>query len=154
MDTLLIIAERRHEMKKSRSCRRKSQPRKRLRSPKITTKDADLPTDLEIGLDETMIMGLCCQPLDFSIEEISGQTIRILTTSNKKDLSSEETTRMTTIFGTMRTERDHRTSQTRTNLEIGELTMTIHDHLQRGHKNHHSRISAINRDQIRLTLQC
>ena len=58
---------------------------------------------------------------------------------------------MTTIFGTMSTERDHRTSQTRTNLEIGEVTMPIHDHLQRRDKNR--RISAINPDQIRLTLQ-
>ena len=61
---------------------------------------------------------------------------------------------MTTMFGTMTTERDHRTSQTRTNLEIGEVTMTIHDRLQRRDKNHTSRISTINPDQIRLTLQC
>ena len=57
MNTLVIIAERRYEMKKSRSCRMKPQPRKRLRSPKIT-KHLNPPTDLEIGLDETMIMGL------------------------------------------------------------------------------------------------
>ena len=61
---------------------------------------------------------------------------------------------MTTIFGAMSTERDHRTSQTRTILEIGEVTMTIHDRLQRRDKNHPSRISAFNPDQIRLTLQC
>ena len=58
MDTLLTIAERRYDMKKSRSCGMKPQPRKKLRSPKITTKDVDPPTDLEIELDETMIMGL------------------------------------------------------------------------------------------------
>ena len=58
IDTLLNIAERRYEMKISRSCRMKSQPRKRLRSPKITTKSVDPPTDLEIGLDETMIVEL------------------------------------------------------------------------------------------------
>ena len=61
---------------------------------------------------------------------------------------------MTTIIGTMSTERDHSTSQTRTNLEIGEITMNIHNHLQRRDKNHPSRISAINLDQIRVTLQC
>ena len=58
MDTLLIAAERRYEMKKSRSCKMKLQPRKKLRSSKITTKNEDPPTDLEIELDETMLMGL------------------------------------------------------------------------------------------------
>ena len=58
------------------------------------------------------------------------------------------------MFGTMSTERDHRTSQTRTNLEIDEVTMTIHDRLQPRDKNHPSRISTITHDQIRLTLQC
>ena len=58
IDILLIIAEKRYEMKQSRSCRMKQQPRKGLHSPKITTKDLDPSTDLEIGLDETMIMGL------------------------------------------------------------------------------------------------
>ena len=58
MDTLLITAERRYQMKKSRICRTKPQPRKRLRSPKITTRDEDLSTDLGIGLDETMIIVL------------------------------------------------------------------------------------------------
>ena len=61
---------------------------------------------------------------------------------------------MTTIFATMSTERDHRTSQTRTNLEIGEVTMTIHNRLQRRDKNPPSRISAINPDQISLTPLC
>ena len=54
----------------------------------------------------------------------------------------------------MSTERDHRTSQTRTNLEIGEVTRIIHDRLQHQDKNHLSRISAINPDQILLKLQC
>ena len=45
-------------MKKSRGCKMKPQPRKRLRSPKITTRNEDLPTDLGIGLGGTMIMGL------------------------------------------------------------------------------------------------
>ena len=58
MDTLLIIAERRYEMKKSRSCRTKPQPRKRLRSPKITTKNVDPSTGLGIGPVGTMIIGL------------------------------------------------------------------------------------------------
>ena len=114
----------------------------------------DPPTDPEIGLDETMIMGLWCQPLDLSIEDTSGQTIRILTTSDKIDLSSEKTTRMTTIFGTMSTERDHRTSQTRTNLKIGEVTMTIHNRLQRRDKNRLPWTSAINPDQVRLSFLC
>ena len=58
MDTLVITAERRYEMKKSRSCRMKPQPRKRLRSPRTITRDVDLPTDLGIGLVGMMIMGL------------------------------------------------------------------------------------------------
>ena len=58
MDTLLIIAERTCGMKKSRSCRMKPQQRKRLRSPKITTRDEDPPTDLGIGPVGTMVMGL------------------------------------------------------------------------------------------------
>ena len=60
---------------------------------------------------------------------------------------------MTIIIGTLSIELDHRTSQARTNLEIGKVTMTIHDRLQRRDKNHPSRISAINPDQIRLIFQ-
>ena len=52
----------RWETRKSRSCKMKPQPRKKLGSPKITTKDVDPPTDLGNGLDGTMIMGLWCQP--------------------------------------------------------------------------------------------
>ena len=70
------------------------------------------------------------------------------------DFSSEETTRLTTIIGTRSTEPDHRSSQTRTNLENVEATLTVPVRLQRGDKSHPSRISAINTDQIRLTLQC
>ena len=51
------------------------------------------------------------------------------------------------------TEQTHHTSQTKTNPGIGEVTMTIHDRLQRRDKNHPPRISAINPDQIRLILQ-
>ena len=58
MDTLLIIAAGRCETKKSRSCKMKAQPRKRLPSPMITTKDVDLPTDLGTGLDRAITMGL------------------------------------------------------------------------------------------------
>ena len=58
MDTVLITAERRYEMKNSRSCRMKPQPRKRLRSPKITTINDDPPMDLGIGRDGTIIMEL------------------------------------------------------------------------------------------------
>ena len=60
---------------------------------------------------------------------------------------------MTIIIGTTSTGLDHRTSQIRTNLEIGEETMTIYDHLQRLDKNHPSRISAINPDRNRLIPQ-
>ena len=58
VDTLLFIAEKKYEMNISRSCKLKPQPRKRLRSPMITTKDVDPPTDLGYRLDGTMIMGL------------------------------------------------------------------------------------------------
>ena len=57
-DTLLAFVERRSETKRSRSCRMKLQQRKRLHSPKITTRDEDLPTDLGIGLDEMTLMEL------------------------------------------------------------------------------------------------
>ena len=73
--------------------------------------------------------------------------------SDKLDLPSEETTRKTTIIDTMTTERDHHTSQTKTNPEIGELIKTIRDCLQCHDKNHPSQISAINPDQVRLILQ-
>ena len=58
MDTLLAFVERRYEMKKSRSCRMKPQQRKRLRSPKITTRDEDPPTDLGIGPVGEIVIGL------------------------------------------------------------------------------------------------
>ena len=51
------------------------------------------------------------------------------------------------------TEQTHHTSHTKTNPGIGEVTMTIHDRLQRRDKNPLSRISAINPDQIRLIPQ-
>ena len=51
---------RRKEMKRSRSCKIKLKPRKRLHLPKILTKNVDPFTDLGVGLDRTMIMGLCC----------------------------------------------------------------------------------------------
>ena len=54
----------------------------------------------------------------------------------------------------MTTKQTHHTGQTKTNLQNGEVPMTIHDYLQRGDKNNLSRISAINPDQIRLLLQC
>ena len=76
--------KRRCGMKKTRSYRMKLQPRKRLPSPKITTRDEDPPTDPGIELVGTMVMGLWCQPHDNSPEEIFGQIIRILTTSDKK----------------------------------------------------------------------
>ena len=48
---------------------------------------------------------------------------------------------------------DHHTSQTMTNLGTGEVTITIHDRLQRRDKFHLSRISETNPDQIHPTLQ-
>ena len=119
-----------------------------------TTKDVDPPTDLGIGPDKTMIMGLWCQPLDLSLEEPSGQVIRILATSDKTDLSSEQTTRITTIIGTMTTEWDHHISRTKMNLGFGEVTKTIRDGLPPQDKIHLSKTSADNPDQIHLDLQC
>ena len=53
-----IYCRKRCGIKKSRSCRMKPPQRKRLRSPKITTREEDPPTDLGIGPVETMVMGL------------------------------------------------------------------------------------------------
>ena len=156
--TLLIIAERRYGMKKSRSCRMKLQPRKRLRSPKIITKDVDPLTDLGIGLDGTMIMGPSCQPPptppNFSLEGISGKVIRILTTSDRIGILSEETTQITTIIGRMTTERDQNISGTKIDLGIGEVTITIHDRLQGQDRISLSRIFTDNPDQAHLILHC
>ena len=120
----------------------------------ITTKDVSPPTDLGNGLDGTIIMGLCCQHQDHMLEEISVQVIKILTTPNKIDLSSEDTTRKTTILDTMSTDRDHNISRPKINLGTGELTITIHDHLQWHDKIHLSQISRDKPDQIRLIPQC
>ena len=151
MDTLLITAERRCEMKKSRNCRMKLRLRKRLRSPKITTRDVDLLMDPEIGLVGTTAMG--CQPHDHLPEGTSDQVIRILTTSDKIDLPNEGTTRAITIIGMTITEQPHHTSRAKTTPGIGEVTMTIHDRLQRRDKIPLLRISATNHDQLRLILQ-
>ena len=51
------------------------------------------------------------------------------------------------------TEQPHHTSRTKTTPGIGEVTMTIHDRLQRRDKIPLLRISATNHDQIRLILQ-
>ena len=80
MDTLLITAERRYEMKNSSSSRTKPLLRRKLRSPMTTTRDVDPSTDLGIGLVGTMIMGLCCQIPNLTQEENSGQAIRVITT--------------------------------------------------------------------------
>ena len=53
----------------------------------------------------------------------------------------------------MTTERDHHTSQTKTNPGNGEVIITIRNHLQCHDKIHPSRIFAINPDQIRLIFQ-
>ena len=54
------------------------------------------------------------------------------------------------MIDTMTTERDHHTSQTKTNPGIGEVILTIRDCLQCQDKIHPPRILAINPDQIRL----
>ena len=92
-------------------------------------------------------------PGDHLLEEISGQVIRILTTSDNIDLASGEIILITIMIDTMTTERDHHTSQTKTILGIGEIIKTYRDRLQCHDKIHPSRIIAINPDQIRLTLQ-
>ena len=53
----------------------------------------------------------------------------------------------------MTTERDHNVSGIKIKMGIGEVTITIHDHLQRHYKIHPSRIFGDNLDQILLTLQ-
>ena len=87
-------------------------------------------------------------------EGICGQVIRILTTLDKIDLPSEETTRTPTMIDTMTTERDHHTSQTKTNPGVGEVTITIRDRLQRRDKIHLLQILVDKPDQIHITLQC
>ena len=83
----------------------------------------------------------------------SNQNPNILTTSDKIDLSSEETTRITTITDTMTTERNHNISHSDTNPRNGEVTITIPDRFQRHVKIHISRIFAVNPGQIRLIPQ-
>ena len=90
---------------------------------------------------------------EFLQEQISGKVIKILTTSDKIDLSSEEKTRIRTIVDTMTTERDHNISRIKINIGIGEVTNTIHDRLQRHDQIHSLRILADYPDQIHLTLQ-
>ena len=53
------------------------------------------------------------------------------------------------MIDTMTTERDHHTSQTKTNPGIGEVIITIRDRLQCHDKMHPSRILAINPEQFR-----
>ena len=50
----------------------------------------------------------------------------------------------------MTTEQTQHTSQAKTNLEIGEVTMIIHNHLRRRDEKN---LSRINPDQIHLTLR-
>ena len=57
------------------------------------------------------------------------------------------------MIDTMTTERDHHTSQTKTNPGFGGVVITIRGRLQCHDKIRPSRILAINPDQIRLTLQ-
>ena len=53
----------------------------------------------------------------------------------------------------MITEGDHNSSQIKTDLAIGEVTITTRDRLQCHDKIHPSRIIVINPDQTRLILQ-
>ena len=53
----------------------------------------------------------------------------------------------------MITKQDHHTSQTKTTPETGEVTITIHDRLQRHDKIHLSRIPADNPDLTHLIIQ-
>ena len=57
------------------------------------------------------------------------------------------------MLDAMTTERDHHTSQTKTNPGIEEVIITFRDRLQCHDKIHPSRIIVINPDQIRLILQ-
>ena len=67
---------------------------------------------------------------------------------------SEGTPRITTMIDTMIGKQDHHTSQTKTNPGTGEVTITIHNCLQRRDKLHLSRFSAVNPDQFHLIPQC
>ena len=58
------------------------------------------------------------------------------------------------MIDTRTTERDHHTSQTKTNPGIREVTITIRDRLQRHDKIHFLWILVDHPDQIHLTLQC
>ena len=60
---------------------------------------------------------------------------------------------MTILIDKMTTERDHHTSQTKTNPGTAEVIIPFRDRLQYHDKIHPSRIIAINPDQIRLFLQ-
>ena len=153
MVTLLVSVEKRYETKKSRGCKTKPQPRKRLRSPKIIPKDVDHLMDLGIGPAGVMIMELRCQPPKPTLEEPFGRVIKILTTSDITDPLSEGITQITIIIDTVTTIQDHNTSQTEINPGIGRATITIPDRLQCHDKIHPSQISADNPDQIHLTLR-
>ena len=58
------------------------------------------------------------------------------------------------MIDTTITERDHRTSQTKTNPGIGEIVIPFRDRFQCPDKIHPSRIIVINPDRTRLILQC
>ena len=58
------------------------------------------------------------------------------------------------MIDTMTTERDHHTSQIKTNPGLGEVIITIRDSPQRHDKIYFLRILVDNSDQIHLNLQC
>ena len=58
------------------------------------------------------------------------------------------------MVDTMTIERDHDTSQTKTNPGIGETTITTRDRLQRHDKIHLLQTLVNNPDQPHLTLRC
>ena len=66
MDTPLVAAEKRYEMKKSRSCKMKPQRRNMLRSPMIATKDVDPPMDLGTGRADRQNWAMMSTPLSFT----------------------------------------------------------------------------------------
>ena len=63
------------------------------------------------------------------------------------------TTRITTATNAMTTGQDHHTNQAEVNLEAGEVTIIIHNCVQRRDQTHLSLISADKPDQIHLSVQ-
>ena len=103
MDTLLIIAERRYEMKKSRSCRTTPWRRKRLNSPRTVTRDVDPHGSGNWTRRNNDNWAMMSTPRSFTRGNFrpSNQNSN---NSRQIGLSSEETLLITTIVETMTTE--------------------------------------------------